>query len=224
MKGAVKMDAEIQQAVLRELKWDPRVEETDVGVEVDNGVVTLTGTVSSYVKRLAAQEAAHRVRGVLDVANDIKVEVPGAHARSDTDIAQAVRRTLEWDVLVPAERIQSTVAGGIVTLEGTVNLGHQREDAARAVRNLAGVRAVMNQLVVSGPPIEAEDIRDEIEEALERRAERAAKHLQVVVKDGVVTISGRVHSWPERQAVIGAARFTPGVREVKDQLWIDWTA
>jgi osmotically-inducible protein OsmY len=224
MKSAVKTDAEIQQAVLRELKWDPRVEETDVGVEVDTGVVTLTGTVSNYAKRLAAQEAAHRVHGVLDVANDIKVQVPGAHARSDTEIAQAVRRALEWDVLVPADRIQSTVADGVVTLEGTVDLGHQREDAARAVRYLAGVRGVTNKLIVSGPPVEAEDIRYEIEEALARRAERAAKHMQVVVKDGMVTISGPVHSWAERQAVIGAARFTPGVREVKDQLWIDWTA
>jgi osmotically-inducible protein OsmY len=222
MKSAVKTDAEIQQAVLRELKWDPRVEESDVGVEVDNGVVMLTGTVSSYAKHLAAQEAAHRVRGVLDVADDIQVQAAGPHVRSDTELAQAVRRALEWDVLVPADRIQSTVTDGFVTLEGTVDLGHQREDADHAVRYLRGVRGVTNKLVVTGPSADEEDIRYEIEQALERRAEREAKRIQVTVKDGMATLTGPVQSWAERQAVVGAARFTPGVREVKDQLRIDW--
>src|SRR5262245_26051214 len=104
-----KSDSQIQQEVLQELKWDTRVEETEVGVEVDQGVVTLTGTVSSYAKRLAAQEAAHRVIGVLDVANDIQVKVPGGLTRTDTEIAQAVRRALEWDIWVPDGRIQSTI-------------------------------------------------------------------------------------------------------------------
>ncbi len=104
-----KTDAEIQQDMLREFKWDTRVEETDVGVEVDSGVVTLTGTVSSWAKRMAAQEAAHRVVGVLDVANDIRVKAQGSPGRTDTEIAQAVRRALEWDVFVPEKSLQSTV-------------------------------------------------------------------------------------------------------------------
>jgi osmotically-inducible protein OsmY len=116
-EGSVKSDAQIQREVLEELKWDTRVDETDVGVEVDAGVVTLTGTVANYAKRLAAQEAAHRVRGVLDVANDIQVKITGGPVRTDTEIAQAVRAALEWDAHVPHERIQSTVANGIVTLE-----------------------------------------------------------------------------------------------------------
>jgi osmotically-inducible protein OsmY len=218
----MKTDADIQQDVLRELKWDSRVEETEIGVEVDHGIVTLTGTVSIYAKRLAAQEAAHRVHGVLDVANDIQVKLPGSLSRTDTEIARAARQALEWDVLVPAEDIQSTVTDGVVILEGTVHLGHQREDAARAVRNLAGVRRVVNNLRVSGPTLGAEDVREEIEQALERRAARTAKHVRVTVKEGTVTLSGPVHSWAEREAVLGAARFTPGVRAVDDQLRIDW--
>jgi osmotically-inducible protein OsmY len=122
-KAVKKTDAEIQQDVIRELKWDPRVEETEVGVEVDNGIVTLTGTVSSWAKRLAAKEAAHRVFGVLDVANDVTVKVPGSLTRTDTDLAQAVRHALKWDVMVPDERITSTVSNGWVTLEGTVDSG-----------------------------------------------------------------------------------------------------
>src|SRR5690242_16211778 len=113
-------DPEIQQAVIRELRWDTRVDETDVGVEVDNGVVTLTGTVDTYQKRMAAQQAAHRVSGVLDVANDIRVHIPGTGARTDTEIAQAVRGALEWHTDVPHEHIRSTVMDGQVTLEGHV--------------------------------------------------------------------------------------------------------
>ena len=146
-----KTDSEIQQAVLQELKWDTRVEETDVGVEVDAGVVTLTGTVSSWAKRLAAQEAAHRVAGVLDVANDIQVKMSGDLRRTDTDIAHAVRHALEWNVFVPEEHIRSTVADGWVTLEGNVDYWSQREDADEAVRRLAGVRGVTNKIEVTPP-------------------------------------------------------------------------
>jgi osmotically-inducible protein OsmY len=195
MNSPGKTDLEVHQAVLRELKWDSRVDETGVGVEVDNGVVTLTGTVDSFAKRLAAQDAAHRVHGVLDVANDLQVQVPGPHARTDTEIAQAVRRSLEWDVLVPADRIHTTVTEGLVTLEGTVDLGHQREDTERAVRSLVGVRGVTNRLEVTGPPVDAVDIRRDIEQALERRADREARRIQVEVRDGTVTLTGRVHSW-----------------------------
>ena len=114
-------DEEIQKSVLDELKWDGRVLATDVGVEVNKGVVTLTGSVESYAKRVAAQEAAHRVRGVLDVANDIQIRVPESTGRTDTEIAQAVRQALEWNVFVPQERIHSTVSEGLVTLTGTVD-------------------------------------------------------------------------------------------------------
>src|SRR6266508_6461375 len=125
----MKSDAQIHQDVLRQLRWDSRVDDTEVGVAVDQGVVTLTGTVASYAKKLAAQEAAHRVTGVLDVADDIRVKVPGSLGRTDTEIAQAVRHALEWNVMVPDTHITSTVTDGWVTLEGGVNLLREREDA-----------------------------------------------------------------------------------------------
>jgi osmotically-inducible protein OsmY len=149
-----KSDAQIHQDVLRELRWDSRVEETEVGVEVDQGVVTLTGTVASYAKKLAAQDAAHRVTGVLDVANDIHVRVPGSPGRTDTEIAQVVRRALEWDVEVPHTRITSTVADGVVTLAGEVDRLSEREDAARAMRYLEGVRGITNLIVVRPPTVQ----------------------------------------------------------------------
>ncbi|HET6898434.1 MAG TPA: BON domain-containing protein [Vicinamibacteria bacterium] len=143
-----KTDSEIQQDVLRELEQDTRVEETDVGVEVDDGIVTLTGTVTSWGKRHAAAQAAHRVHGVLDVANNIVVKLPGTPGRTDTELAHAVRNALAWDVFVPDAQIRSTVSDGVVTLDGEVDTRAQAEDAERAVRNLAGVRALMSLIAV----------------------------------------------------------------------------
>ena len=216
-----KTDSQIHHDVLEELKWDSRVDETEVGVEVDDGVVTLTGTVPSWAKRLAAQEATRRVVGVLDVANDIEVKVPGGVGRTDTEIAQAARHALEWDVFVPHERIRSTVSGGWVTLEGELARWSQREDAARAVRNLTGVKGVINNITLTAPRPDTEDVRKAIEQALERRAEREARRIRVDVLDGAVTLTGSVHTWAERKSVLAAARFTPGVRSVDDRLRVE---
>lgn len=220
--ATTKTDAQIQQQVLKELAWDPRVEETEVGVSVQHGVVTLSGTVTSWAKRMAAQEAAHRVGGVLDVANDIIVKIPGGLGRSDTEIAHAVRNALEWDVFVPDKHIQSTVSNGWVTLTGAVETVSEREDAARAVRNLTGVHGVVNQITVRHPKVAPERIRAAIEEALERRAEREARRIDVSVgPDGEVTLTGRVRSWAEREAVVASARYLRGVPAVTDRLRID---
>lgn len=147
----MRTDSEIQQAVLDELRWDSRVSETEVGAEVDQGVVTLTGTVSSYAKRVAAQEAAHRVAGERDAANGLKVQPQGRHARSDTAIALAVRHAPQWNVLVPDERIETTVTAGWATLSGSVSYGQERAEAERAVRHLAGVQGVTNAITLDLP-------------------------------------------------------------------------
>ena len=220
-KMQTKSDSAIQQAVLMELKWDTRVEETEVGVTVDRGIVTLTGTVDSYAKKLAAQEAAHRVRGVLDVANELQVRVPGSMARTDAEIAKAVRNALEWDVWVNEESIKSTVSNGFVTLEGDVSFLRGRDDVERTVRSLAGVRGVDNRIRVKPVSINAEDVRAAIEEALERRAEREAHRIKVEVHDGGVKLSGRVRSWAEKRAILGIVSHAPGVRAVDESLFVD---
>jgi osmotically-inducible protein OsmY len=215
-----KTDSQIQQEVLRELRWDTRVDETEIGVTAEDGVVTLRGSVDSYGKRVAAQEAAHRVTGVLDVANDIEVKPADGMERNDTEIAQAVRRALLWDVWIPEDRIQSTVTHGWVTLEGLVSVMRERNDAERAVRHLAGVRGVTNRILVSPADVESDDVRLVIEDALERRAEREADRIKVAVSDGAVTLTGKVRSWQEKRAVMGAVSHARGVRSVKDQLII----
>lgn len=216
----IKPDDQVKQEVERELRWDTRVKETEIGVIVSHGVVTLTGTVSSYALKLAAQEAAYRVYGVLDVANDIQVRMPGATVRTDAEIAQAVRHTLEWDVLVPDEHIRSIVSDGWVTLEGDVETISQREDAERAVRYLRGVKGVHNHLHISPPEIKVSDVRGIIEDALARRAEREAERIDVAVRDGEVTLSGKVRNHAEKRAIIGAISHTPGVHSVNDHLLI----
>jgi osmotically-inducible protein OsmY len=214
-------DSEIQQAVIRELKWDTLVEETDVGVEVDRGIVTLTGTVDGWAKKLAAQEAAHRVAGVLDVANDIEVKLLGSPLSTDAELARAVRNALQWDVRVPHERIRTTVSNGHVRLEGSVDSWRQREDAERALRHLHQVVSVTNDLVVHASTVDPHAVRETIEEALDRRAHREADRIEVRVNDGVVTLDGHVATYLEKRAILGAAGHAPGVREVVDRLRIN---
>lgn len=216
-KPIKKTDAELKRDVIRELTWDAHVNETQIGVEVAGGIVTLSGTTETYAERMAAQEAAHRVGGVLDVANDIQVKYTGM--RTDSDIAKAVRNALEWDVFVPDERIRSTVASGVVTLEGDVDYLSQREDAVRVARGLAGVRNVIDRLQVkeSASPLE---VHRAIEEALERRAAREARDIKLEVQDGKVVLQGKVHSFAQRDLVVGAARGTRGVRSIEDRLEI----
>ena len=216
-----KSDSEIKQQVLRELKWDSRIGWSQIGVEVMEGVVTLTGAVSSYAQKLAAQDAAHRINGVLDVANDVEVRPDGIFIRSDAEIALAVRHVLEWDALVPDERIKSTVSDGWVTLEGDVDFWQQRQDAELSVLRLEGVIGVTNEITVAPKVVDAEELREEIEYALERRADREAERLRIEVHDGAVDLYGRVHSWQEKRAVVGSISHAPGLSAIRDHLRID---
>lgn len=214
-----KTDEELKNAVVLELRWDNRVKETEIGVTVDKGVVTLTGAVNSYAKKLAAQEAAHQVAGVLDVANDIKVKPIGSAIRDDADIAKAVRQALEWDIWVRDENITTSVSDGWVTLEGRVETLAEKEDAERAVNKLVGVRGVTNYINVA-PTITSANMKDLIQGALERRADHEANRIEVTVQNGVVSLKGKVRTFGEKRAIIGAVSHAPGVKSVKDHLMI----
>lgn len=159
--------------------------------------------------------------GVLDVANDLQVRVPGNKARTDAEIAQALRSALEWDVWVDQARIKSTVSNGRVTLEGDVSLFRELEDVERVVRRLAGVRGLTNKIEVRPVKIKAEDVREAIEEALDRRAEREARHIKVEVHDNEVKVSGPVRSWAAKRAILGIVSHAPGVRAVDESLFVD---
>ncbi|KAB1927444.1 BON domain-containing protein [Micromonospora sp. ALFpr18c] len=212
-------DQDIQSAVLDELTWEPRVQPHEIGVTVDEGVVTLTGRVDGYAKKWAAERAAHRVVGVRAVANDLAVRLPGSAERTDPDLAAAAGHALEWDAFVPVEKLQVTVSTGWVTLHGEVEWEYQRRAAERSVSRLTGVRGVSNGITVrpAAPP-DGQNLADRIVDALARAGATEAERVSVRVHGDTAVLGGLVHSMPERAEVEQVAWSAPGVREVQNHI------
>jgi len=212
-------DKDIQQAVLRELEWEPMVKSTEIGVAVKDGIVTLSGYVDSYAKRYHAERAAKRVAGVKAVVNDLEVELPTSSERTDEAIAQAAVRALEGRITVPRDRIKVMVHEGWITLEGDVEWQYQKQAAEAAVRYLPGVRGVTNLITIK-PRVSSTDIRAKIEEALRRSAEFDARRITVETEGSKVILNGTVRSWTERDEAERAAWRAPGVTQVENHILV----
>lgn len=208
-------DREIQADVLAELRWDSSVPGNEIGVAVKDGVVTLTGTVDTFLKKWRAEEDAHKVNGVIAVANDITVRVIGE--RTDTDIAAAAVHALKWNTSVPAEKIQVTVEDGWVTLKGEVVWQYQKQEVERVVRRLWGVKGVSNLIIVK-PLASPADLKKKIEDALVRSAEVDAKNITVEVQGSKAILKGKVRSWAEKQEAERTAWLAPGITSVDNQI------
>jgi osmotically-inducible protein OsmY len=216
MKMRPKTDREIQLDVLAEIARDLRFKPAELGVEVDAGVVTLIGTVTSYSKLAAAAEIAGDVPGVKDVANKLRVEIAPYAVRDDTRIAQAVRDALEWDATVPEERIDSVVRNGVVTLKGTVDYWYERQAAAETVRKLLGVKSVDDHIVIATPARGDAAIEEEVRRAFLRRFPLHGLH--ATVTRGIATLTGEVFTYRSRNDAENIAWGTSGVKDVVNKI------
>ncbi len=213
----MKTDKALQHDVLDELRWDPHVDAANIGVTVEDGVVTLNGHVADFAQKQAAVRAAKRVYGVKAFADNIQVRLPGSYERTDTDIARAAANVLEWNTAVPCDHVTVTVRNGWLTLEGKVKWQYQKMAAEQAVQHLMGVNGVTNAITVT-PHVPSPEITAKIEEALQRNAHLAARRIQVEMQGSKVLLHGSVSSLFERDEAERVAWSAPGVSHVENHL------
>jgi len=220
----MRTDSDILKDVAAELKWEPGLRDDDIAVSVRDGVVTLAAFADSFADKWRAERVASRVKGVRAIANDIEVRLPSSSERPDPEIARAAVNALEWNILVPHDRLKVTVERGWVTLEGEVDYYYQAEEAERSVRHLTGVKGATNLITVrSQPTPSVEEVRRRIKEALQRGAEFDADRIGVEVQGHKVILNGTVRSYAELRDAERAARNAPGIIDVENHLTVDPT-
>ena len=217
----MKTDAELQQDVIAELKWEPSINAAQIGVEVKDGIVTLAGHVCTYAEKRGAERAAQRVSGVKALTVEMDVKLAGSNKRTDADIAISAKNALQGRSSLPKDSIKVMVEGGWITLSGNVDWEYQRQAAAGAVRYLTGVTGVSDQIAIK-PKVSLTAVKSEIEAALKRRAASDAQTISVEVSGDDVTLTGEVHSWSERDLARHSAWGTPGVRNVVDNMTVNY--
>ena len=217
----MKTDVEIKDDVLDELAWQPGIDETQIGVIVEDGVVTLSGVVDNYTKKLAAEKAVKGVIGVRAVAEDIEVKYGNEYKKTDKEIAKAAADAISWNTSVP-EGINIKVENGWIYLSGEVRWTYQKNAAKNAVEDLLGVKGVSNNITLK-KVVKPFEVKEEIKKAFVRSADIDANGIRVTVDEHTVTLNGKVHSLKEKEDAESAAYNAPGVFDVKNELEIEFT-
>jgi osmotically-inducible protein OsmY len=215
----MRLDADIKRDVEDEIRWDPDIDATDIGVAVHNGVVTLTGFVRSYAQKTQAERDAKRVAGVAGVANDLEVRLPAVDQRPDPEVARDAVNALKAELPFSSEKLRVIVKDGWLTLEGTAEWNYVRDRAVSAVKRIRGVKGVTNHISLQ-PSVAAYEIRRKIEDAFRRSAEVDASRITVEANGSEVILRGTVRSWAERDEAERAAWAAPGVTRVDNRVTI----
>lgn len=210
-------DSVLRQNILDELEFEPYVDANDIGVAVEDGIVTLTGHVPDYSQRSAIERAVSRIKGVRAIALDLEVRFADQQGTADDEVARRVANTLKWNSIVPADKVAITVHDGWVVLSGQVGWNYQKTAAEDAIRDVRGVVGITNRIELKSRATPV-DVRQHIRDALKRYAQVEADNIEVKVKGDTVTLAGKVHTLAEKTAVKDAAWATPGVHVVEDHL------
>lgn len=218
--GIVKTDLQIQRDVIEELKWDPALNASEIGVAVINGVVTLSGYVDTFREKRSAENAALRITGVKAVAEDIVVKLVAEDKKNDTDIAKAIINALDWHSAIQNEKIKIKVESGWVTLEGEVEWKYQKDAIKTTVESIYGVTGISDLIIVS-PKVSVQDVKKKIKEALHRSATVDSERIQIEMVGNKVLLKGKVRSYAEKMDAEYAAWALPGVESVKNELEIE---
>lgn len=216
-----KTDTELKNDVLSELKYEPSVKVSDIGVLVKDGTVTLNGYATSYSEKWEAVNATKRVAGVKAIADDIEIQLPDSYHRTDGDIATAALNQIGWSTTVPTETVMVTVDKGWITLEGEVEWWYQKNAVERVVRYMSGVKGVTNSISIS-PKVTKKEVETDIKSAFKRSAMLDAKHIRVEISGNTVVLHGQVRNYSEYDEAERVAWSEPGVSYVDNRLSVNW--
>lgn len=217
----MKNNAELQTDVQNAIKWEPLLNAAEIGVTAKDGVVSLTGIVDSYAKKMEAENAAKKVIGVKALVENIEVKFPNSWIKLDTEIAKEVISALTTNLSVPDNKINIKVENGWVTLAGDLNWNYQKEAAKNAINYLSGVKGVTNNIKIKSESHDAIEKKD-VENAIGRSWSIDDSDINVTVSGTTVTLAGTVSSWYQKEEAGRIAWNTPGIWHVNNDLEVDY--